>query len=85
MKSLSRDFEGRRLRTVRNLLNLRAGDGDRTRDVHLGKIRSIENKEQPRLRCSFYQKTPNFEHLALAELRMDTYQAAEKSNFSAAC
>ena len=37
MKSLSRDFEVRRFRTVCNFLILRAGDGDRTRDVQLGK------------------------------------------------
>ena len=37
MKSLSRDFEVRRFWMACNFLNLRAGDGDRTRDVQLGK------------------------------------------------
>ena len=38
MKSLTRDFEVCRLRTVCSLLIRRAGDGDRTRYVQLGKL-----------------------------------------------
>jgi hypothetical protein len=38
MKSLLMDFDVRRLWTVCNLLIRRAGDGDRTRDVQLGKL-----------------------------------------------
>ena len=35
---LAREFEVRRFLVACNFLNLRAGDGDRTRDVQLGKL-----------------------------------------------
>jgi len=57
MNSLSRDFEVRHFWMACNLLNLRAGDGDRTRDVQLGNVAINRKLKILRVRacCSAYR------------------------------